>query len=129
METELTDILLQCVYALISLVLFFVMRVINHSVKNEKVKGALFRLSEAVVEVVKRLSQQIAEDYKRANKDGVLTDDEKAYIKARAMTLVKEYIGPKGVAELLKILGLDSKGFESVVSTKIESAIYLLKKN
>jgi uncharacterized protein YidB (DUF937 family) len=102
-------------------------RYIQSKVKNEYLKNALTRLDDAVVNAVKFVQQTVVDAIRDANKDGVITDVEKANIKQKAIDAVKSYLGKKGLLEIAKILGLDDGALSALISTKIEAAVHDLK--
>lgn len=102
-------------------------RYIQSKVKNEYLKNALTRLDDAVVNAVKFVQQTVVDAIRDANKDGVITDVEKANIKQKAIDAVKSYLGKKGLLEIAKILGLDDGGLANLISQRIEAAVHDLK--
>lgn len=102
---------------------------IRAKTKNEYLSSTLTRLNFAVLDVVKSIEQEIIKEIKKANEDHVITDYEKQDIKKIALGSVKSYLGAKGLAQLAKVLGLDDKAIDSMLATKIESAVFDLKKN
>jgi len=101
---------------------------IRAKTRNEYLSSVLVRLNVAVLDVVKAIEQNVVKEIKRANEDGKITDEEKQTIKSIALNSVKSYLGVKGLAQLGKILGLDSNAIDSMIETKIESAVLDLKK-
>lgn len=100
---------------------------INARVKNEWLKGALVRLDDAVLAVVRELQQTTVDAIKEAAKDGKITDEERARIKDLALASVKSHLGAKGLGELAKVLGLDDGSLGKLISSKIEAAVYAMK--
>lgn len=102
---------------------------IKAKTKNELVGGALQRLSISVIDAVKFLNQTLVNEIKKAKADGVITPEERILIKQACVDAVKSYFGPKGLAELAKILGLSEIGVEKLIGDKIEAAVADVKKN
>ena len=96
-------------------------------VKNEYVRGALVRLDDAVLAVVREVQQVTVEAIKSGSADGKLTPDERARVKQAAIDSVKSHLGMKGIAELAKILGLEGGAIEKLLSTRVEAAVHDLR--
>jgi hypothetical protein len=58
---------------------------------------------------------------------GEITAEEKKRIKERAIASVKSHLGPKGIAELAKILGLEAGSLDGFLSSKVEAAVHDLR--
>jgi hypothetical protein len=100
---------------------------IQAKVKNEYLRGVLVRLDDAVLGAVREVQQVTVEALKSGSADGKLTPDERARVKQAAIDSVKSYLGMKGIAELAKILGLESGAVERLLSTRVEAAVHDLK--
>jgi len=100
---------------------------IRAKVKNEYLKGALVRLNDAVLAAVKEAQQVAVGGLKAANADGKITAEEKAKIKDDVLAVVRSHLGMKGLAEIAKVLGLDNAAMESLLSSKVEAAVYDVK--
>lgn len=99
-------------------------KLIKAKTKNEALAGALTRLNDVVFGVVKELNQTIVAGLKDANADGKVTKEEADQIKANALAKVKSYIGPKGIDEILFVLGLkDESALDAFISSKVEAAV------
>lgn len=97
---------------------------IKEKVKNSRVEGILLRLGEAVFKVVRELQQTVVDKAKASDE----WNEEKAKeVKAAAIAKLKEYLGPKGIAEAMAVLGLDMPGLEKLLGTMIESDVYDLR--
>lgn len=103
-------------------------QLINAKVRGEYLRGVLLRLDDAVLAAVREVHQVTVEEFKAASADGRLTPEERARVKAKAIETVRTHLGTRGVAELAKVLGLDDGGLEKVLSTRIEAAVYDLKR-
>jgi hypothetical protein len=102
---------------------------IQAKVKNEYLRGVLVRLDDAVLAAVREVQQVTVEAIKSASADGKLTGEERARVKQAAIDSVKSHLGMKGIAELAKILGLESGSIEKLLSTRVEAAVHDLKVN
>jgi hypothetical protein len=71
--------------------------------------------------------QTIVDDLKAAKADGVLSDEEKAAIKAKALANLKSHLGVKGLKELLSVLGLDDASLDKFLSSKLEASLHDVK--
>lgn len=88
--------------------------------KNMRYAGALARLAELTFKVVLELNQTVVEQLK---KDGKWNKEEAAKIKALALTKIKSYLGPAGLAELCEVLGLDPKLVDELIGSYIEAQV------
>ena len=100
---------------------------IQAKVKNEYLRGVLVRLDDAVLAAVREVQQVTVEAIKSASADGKLTAEERARVKQAAIDSVKSHLGMKGIAELAKILGLESGAVEKLLSPRVEAAVHDLK--
>jgi len=87
-------------------------------------QGLLIRATDAVAVAVKAVVQTYSEAIKAAKADGKLTPEEAAQAKALGLAKAKELIGPAGIAQLVKILGLDSGALDAWLGTRIEAAVH-----
>jgi hypothetical protein len=85
--------------------------------------GALLRLDDIVVSVVKELKQIRVEALKAAT-GGKLPPEAAGTIKQSAIAAVKAQLGPAGLAELASTLGLAGDAVDKLLSTKVEAAVY-----
>jgi hypothetical protein len=79
---------------------------IKSKTDNALLSSGLLRLNHAVFLIVKELMQTVAEDLKKANADGKLTDTEKKQIKDAALAKLKSYIG---FGEIARLFSLESE--------------------
>lgn len=96
---------------------------ISTRVKNESVAGVLERLTQLAFTVVTEVQQTVVSGLgNKAN-----TESLKA-ARDQAITTLKGHLGPKGVKELMTVLGMKtSEAFEKLLVTYIESAVHNLK--
>jgi hypothetical protein len=97
---------------------------VDSKVKNELAGGILHRLGEAAFRVVRELQQTVVEELKE---DGEWDKEKAVEIKNLAIAKLKEYLGPKGLAEAMDILGLNEGGILSLLGTLIEAEVHDLK--
>lgn len=97
---------------------------ITAKVKSEYLSGALARLDVAVRTVVKEFEQTVVGSIKAAAVDGKVTPEEILTIQADALALLKSYLGPKGLAELGRVLGLDERFLDEFLGGSIEAAVH-----
>jgi hemoglobin-like flavoprotein len=89
-------------------------------VKNQKLLGALTILATTIENTVKSLNQTVVEDLKKANADGILTDDEKKQIKEDAINIVKSQL-TDGVKQILEYAYTN---LDDVLDKWIEAAVF-----
>jgi hypothetical protein len=93
----------------------------------EYVQGAIGRLNEAVVTAVREVEQTIKAELVKKRADGKITPDDARDIKAAAIAAAKSYLGAKGIAEIIKVLGIDASLVDKLVGGKIEQVLSELK--
>ncbi len=104
-----------------------VAQLINARVKNEYLRGVLVRLDDTVLAVVREVNQVTVDAIKAASVDGRLPPGAREAVKNAALTAIKSHLGPKGIAEIAKVLGLKTDGLDRLIGTKIEAAVHGLK--
>lgn len=128
---ELSSFGIQAIQALSPLLLALISwgalklaNLIQAKVKNEKVQGMLLRLDYAAEAAVKEVQQTFI-----SNLDPSKPKESMKQAKEMALQSLKNFMGPKGIEELAKILGLKSASadFEHVLVTKLESKVLDLK--
>lgn len=96
-------------------------------IESEYLRGALVRLEDAIVTATKDLQQTIVAEIKAASADGKISAEERRRIKAAAVANVKSYLGPRGVAEISRILGLPGTALDGLIAAKVEAAVHDLR--
>lgn len=99
-------------------------RWIMEHTKNIKVQGVLMRLDDAVWGAVREVAQTSADVLKDKAADGKLTAEDKLAVKKAAVDSVRNYLGPKGLIEVKKVLGVDDVA--GVLNSKVEAAVHTL---
>lgn len=97
-------------------------------IQNEYLEGASRRLNEATWTVVLELQQTHVDALKAATDESgpggrKITSDEAENLKKLAVGKLKSYLGPKGLAILMKVLGLDEGGLNELLRANIESVV------
>jgi hypothetical protein len=119
--------------ALLSWAAIELTRWIRAHTANTIVSGILTRLTDVVRQVVADVAQTAADDLKRATSPDSpggrkITADEAAGLKADAIAKVKSYLGPKGIALLMKTSGIRSaSALDDMIGSKIEAEVRALK--
>lgn len=96
---------------------------ISARVKNESVAGVLERLTALAFTVVTEVQQTVVSGLgDKANAEALKG------ARDQAITTLKGHLGPKGIKELMTVLGMKtSEAFEKLLITYIESAVHNLK--
>lgn len=95
---------------------------VKAKVKNESVAGVLERLTMLAFTVVQEVQQTFVSNLTEP------TAEQLAAARDKAIAALKSYLGPKGIEELKKVLGLDGDtAVERLIITFIESAVHNLK--
>jgi hypothetical protein len=102
-------------------------QLINARVRSERTRAVLLRIDDAIAAIIREIQQVTIDDLKAHTPDGQLPFAIRARLKFSALTSVKAYLGPKGIDEAVRALGLDRRAFDAFVSTRIEAAILDLK--
>ena len=108
--------------ALLALGLGWLTKWIATKVHNEKAAGIIMRLDDTAMKVVREVEAAYVAALEEANADGVLTDEEKATAKAKAVAALKSYMGEKGLKELGKLLDIGG-ALDGFLSATIENAV------
>lgn len=126
---KVLEILSPVLLAALTWVAAKVAQFINAKVKNEYLRGALVRLDDAVLAAVREVQQVTVEAIKAASADGKMTPEERTQVKKAAIDAAKAHLGAKGLAELMKVLGLSGDAVEKLLSTRVEAAVYDLRRS
>lgn len=93
---------------------------VDTKVGNEYVAGVLKRLGDLAAMVAKDLQQSVVDKLKADEKWTTKTAQD---VKAMAMERLRLYMGTAGLAELVKVLGLEGEALEKLLSSAIEAAV------
>lgn len=116
--------------ALVSGLLWLITKGVSYVVaktSNEYIKGALVRLQDAVSTAVHEVENTVKKEFALANADGKLTKKEAEHIKAVAIAAAKTYLGPKGIAQIIKVIGVDEALVDKFIGGKIEQSLVAMK--
>lgn len=95
---------------------------ISAKVKNESVAGVLARLSALAFTVVTEVQQTFVSTLKDP------TPEQLKEALDRALASLKTYLGPKGIKELMTVLGLENEAAaDKLITTYIEASVHSLK--
>lgn len=98
--------------------------------RAEQFMSALLRLENAASATVKEVQQTLAEDFKRARVDHRLKGDTAAELRATAIKIFYANLGPLGLRELRRALGLKRKApLDRLLVGRIEASLYDIKQN
>jgi hypothetical protein len=100
---------------------------INTRVRNERLRGVLDRVDDAVLVAVREIEQVFVSRLKNASAGGELTADERKDAKEAAVAAARSYLGARGLVELGKVLGISLDDVDRVVSARVEAAVYNLR--
>lgn len=127
MGIQIYQVLAPVLMAVVTWVAAKLAQLINARVKNEYLRGVLLRLDDAVASVVREINQVTVASIKSSSADGRLTTSASAVIKNAALQTVKAHLGTKGIAELGRVLGLDTSAVDRLIGTRIEATVHDLK--
>lgn len=96
---------------------------VKSKVKNESIAGVLERLTMLAFTVVTEIQQTVVSSLgPKANAEALKA------ARDQAIATVKGHLGPKGVKELMNVLGIKTNdAFDKLIVTFIESAVHNLK--
>lgn len=114
------DALVWAFAALGALLTKFVFNKMRTGYLADVAQRAWLEVQGAVLEVAQTYSNGI----KDGSADGTLTEAERAQAKANAIAIAKANIGPKGLARLGRVLGVN---VDSWLASKTEQAVAVLK--
>jgi len=98
---------------------------VDSKVDNDYLNGVLKKLATLVTTVVQELNQTVVDKLKS---DSDWNAETAAEVKALALANIKEYLGPKGLAEVMDILGLtDGSLLDKLIGSLIEAKVNELK--
>lgn len=95
---------------------------------NQYLQSTLLRLDDAVFAAVKELAQVSVDAAKAASESGKLPAEVATEAKRAAIAKAKEMLGPRGLAELAKVFGLQGDAVDRFVGTRVEAAVLDLKR-
>jgi hypothetical protein len=96
--------------------------------RNERFFATRARLNDATKATVKEVQQVLAEDFKKARVDHRLKGDTVTELRAASMKIILANLGPLGIKELRKVLGLSRRApLDRFLVGRIEAAVYDLK--
>ena len=96
--------------------------------RNEHFFTTQARLDDAARTTVKEIQQVCTEDYKKARVDHRLKTDTAHELRATAVKSVIANLGPLGMREVRRVLGLSRKApIDRVLVCRLEAAVYDLK--
>lgn len=121
MDNEVFEILAKIAGPFIVAIFGYLSYLARTYIKNQTASGIVERFNDIVVNVVVMLGQTMASEFRDANADGKLTKDEKIRLRNRAIAIIRGYIGPKGIALLAKILGIED--IIGYIETRVETAV------
>jgi hypothetical protein len=121
---QITDALIPLVVTLVGLAFSWLSAKLAAKVKSEQARTVLLRLTEQARDVVVELEQTMAGHQRAAAADGKLDREEVQLLKDSALANLKTYLGERGIADALKVLGYrDQAELENVLRAKIEAEV------
>jgi hypothetical protein len=98
---------------------------VDSKVESDYFNGVLKKLAELVTTVVLELKQTIVDQLKY---DEEWDEETAAEVKAQAIAMLKEYLGPKGLAEVMEVFGIsDGTLLDQLLSSFIEAKVAEVK--
>ena len=95
---------------------------INANVANKAVSGVLLRLDYAALNGVKAIEQAMVSAVRGS--DGSLAPDAAARAKTAAVNAARSLLGPRGIDEVMRVLGLAGPAsLDTLIGQRIEAAV------
>lgn len=110
--------------SLLVIILGFVVKYLKENVKNSTVTKTVDIFERVVNNSVAFVQQTIVDDLKEANADGKLTDEEKEYVKKRAIAAINAQLSTESKEVLAQVFG----DIDDIIDKWIESSVTKLKK-
>jgi hypothetical protein len=95
-------------------------------VDNERARGVLLRLTDAVENAVLEVEQTTSEALRAAAEDGKITSDEAEKVRQVALDAAKRQLGTHGVAELRQVLG--DEEVDELIGGRLEAHLARIKR-
>lgn len=109
---------------LLVIMLGFVVKYLKENVKNSTVTKTVDIFERVVNNSIAFVQQTIVDDLKEANADGKLTDEEKEYVKKRAIAAINAQLSTEAKEVLAQVFG----DIDDIIDKWIESSVTKLKK-
>jgi len=122
---ELTDALTAIIGIVLTALGAWIVKTIQAKVSNDIAQGALLRLNEAVEHAVRSVGGTLAKEIRKANEDGVITEEEAKQLREAAFSAVKLYLGENGMKELERIMPPEE--LKRLVMLLVESTLEKMK--
>lgn len=102
---------------------------IRSKVKNETAAGVVDRSKDLLFALVKRANQTVVDKIREAAADGVITDQEKAAIKAAVVDDFKALVGVDGLSAIAYAAGISNTAgsLDKWIDTHVEAAVHDVK--
>jgi hypothetical protein len=94
---------------------------------DERRRDVLHRLDDAVAVAVREVEQVLVRRLKAARTDGALTPDQRSAAKQAAVAGAKVQLGPRGLAELQRVLDVEPGAIDPLLGARIEAAVHQLR--
>ncbi|MDR0966676.1 MAG: hypothetical protein LBM75_09300 [Myxococcales bacterium] len=114
--------------ALAGIATTLLIRWIYSKTKSAIVDRALTAVSQACHLAVTQVWTNYVEALKAEAPDGKLTDSDKSMARSIAIQTVKSFLGPKGLALIVKGLGVEAAWLESFLGASVESSLASLRR-
>lgn len=125
---QVLDALIPLVITLITIAIGAITRSVQAKIQDERARDMLQRLSEQASDVVHELEQTLAGQLRDAAADGKLDASEVVELKDAALGNLKAYLGERGKADALKVLGFkDEAELEALLRGKLEAEVAKLR--
>ena len=95
--------------------------------KSEHVTRVLQLLDNVVLAATRQVQQVLVDKLKAASLDGRISAEQGADAKQAAVASVRSQLGPRGVADIAKTLGLEAGDIDGMLGARIEAAVHRLK--
>lgn len=115
------------IVALLSALSVQINRWIASKTKNEKLAGLFSRIDDAVFVAIKEVAQLSVDAARQAAVDGKLPAEIAAAAKTAAIASARSHLGPKGIRELIEIVGIPAESVDAFLGSRVEAGVAELK--
>lgn len=95
--------------------------------KHKNLQSALAMLNDAASTSVRHVEQTIRPFMHEVSRDGVITPEERAQLKAQAMMALRQYLGVHGAKHVQSAFQMDDDQMDRLMDGKIEAAVLDMK--
>ena len=125
LNSEVVNQIFALVVTVLTVIVGYAAKKFNDKTNNEYARGVMQRLGEAIDVGVRYVQTELADDWKAASEDGVITFEEAKKLRDAAWNAAKLHLSEKGLAEVERIVAPDE--LMELVRIMIEAKLHQIK--